>query len=359
MADHPHISDDDILTGISDAEREQRKENVTRRLLSNARAEIEKLEKRIDLLTAVDSIKVSPAEWAQPRHGAQKDHRAVANLLLSDLHLDEVVDPEQMRGMNAYNREIAAIRLKLLGERTIKMARDHLSGVKYDGIYVWANGDLISGMIHEELERTNAGRGVVDTIDYWVDPLAGLLDQLADFFSKVHVVSTVGNHGRSYKKPPAKDAVRSSFDWLTMRCIWRELRGDARFTWNIPQSKDIFETVYATRFLVQHGDDFKGGDQVAGAIRPILFADMKSMAREVAAPGGEPYDCLVVSHFHQYNPLRRAIMNGSVVGYNEYVKDKLRARYEPPIQAFWLTTPENGNTVHLPILCGDRKKEGW
>lgn len=83
------------------------------------------------------------------------------------------------------------------------------------------------------------------------------------------------------------------------------------------------------------------------------------MLREVRVPGGEPYDTLIVSHFHQYNPLRRAIMNGSVVGYNEYVKDKLKARWEPPIQAFWLCTPENGNTVQLPVFCGDRKKEGW
>lgn len=352
------LTDDALNAKVGDQERQRREESYTRTLLRRAHADIAKLEAKVDLLTSIDAIQVTPAEWAQPRKRI-RDGRAIANLLLSDLHLDEVVDPGAMRGMNAYNREIAAVRLKLLGDRTIKMARDYLAGVTYDGLYVWANGDMISGNIHDELERTNDGRGVAESIDYWCDPIAGLLDQLADHFGKVHVVSTVGNHGRSYKKPPMKDSVKSSFDWLLMRNIWRELRSDKRFTWNIPESKDVLETVYTTRYLVQHGDDFKGGDQIAGAIRPVLMGDFRSMSREVAAPLGQPYDRLLVSHFHQYNPLPRALINGSVVGYDEYAKDKLRARYEDPIQAFWLTTPERGSTINLPVFCGDRKREGW
>ena len=82
------------------------------------------------------------------------------------------------------------------------------------------------------------------------------------------------------------------------------------------------------------------------------------MLREVRAPGGEPYDSMIVSHFHQYNPLRRAIMNGSVVGYNEYAK-QIKAGWEPPTQAFWLVTPEHGTTIHAPIFCSDRAAEGW
>lgn len=354
----PKVTKEGLDAAISAEERERREESANRRLLKAAQKQIAQLEAKVDLLTAIDGIEVAPAEWAQPKP-SRDGYRAIANLLLSDLHLDEIVDPAQMRGMNAYNREIADMRLKRLGARTIKIARDFISGVTYDGLFLWVNGDVVSGNIHEELERTNAGRGITDTIDYWVDPLAGLLDQLADFFGKVHVVSTVGNHGRSYKKPPAKDAVRSSFDWLTMRCIYRELRNDDRFTWNIPESKDVFETVYSTKFLAQHGDDFKGGDQIAGAIRPVLFGDFRSLRLEIGAPTGQPYDKLIVSHFHQYNALSRAIINGSIVGYNEYAKDKLRAPWEPAQQAFWLVTPENGPMHNTPIIVQDRKREGW
>lgn len=344
---------------ISEAERERREESSTRRLLKNAQKTIGHLEAQVDLLTTLDGIEVTPAEWAQPK-SEHKEHHAIANLLVSDLHLDEVVDPAAMRYANAYNRDIALRRLQKLAEKTIIMARDYISGVKYDGIFVYMNGDLISGNIHEELQRTNDGYGIADSMDYWVDPIAGFLDHLASYFGNVHVVSTVGNHGREFKKPPSKGAVKSSFDWLMMRGIWRQHRTDDRFTWNIPESKNVLVDCYSSKFLVQHGDDFKGGDQIAGALRPILMGDFRSMAQEVSSPTGEPYDKLIVSHFHQYHDIPRVVLNGSVVGWNEYAKDKLKARWEPAQQAFWIVTPELGPTMHFPVIVQESaEKEGW
>lgn len=326
------------------------------KMLKEANAEIAALVRQVDVLTALDGIEVSPPEWAQPSK-SKRGHRATANLILSDLHLDEVVDPAQMRGVNAYNRDIALMRLKRLGENTVKMARDYISGVSYDGLFLWANGDFVSGNIHDELRRTNAA-DVIDTIDYWVDPVAALFDQLADFFGKVHVISTVGNHGRSTQKPQAKGSVRSSFDWLFMRSVWREFRSDKRFTWNIAESKDARETCYRVRYRCEHGDDLKGGDQIAGPLRPVAMADFRGTVLEASMPGGEPFDCQVISHFHRYTPLPRAKMNGSLVGYTEYGKGR-KYPWEPPQQAFWLTTPEHGASLDMPIRCSDPVREGW
>lgn len=324
--------------------------------LKAAKADIADLERQVDVLTALDGIEVSPPEWAQPAK-PKRGHRATANLVLSDLHLDEVVDPAQMRGANAYNREIALMRLERLGQNTIKMARDYIAGVTYDGLFLWANGDFVSGNIHQELRETNAA-DVIDTVDFYVDPVAALFDQLADFFGKVHVISTVGNHGRSTQKPQAKGSVRSSFDWLFMRGIWRHFRSDKRFTWNITESKDARETCYSTRYLVEHGDDMKGGDQIAGPLRPVSMAGFRSTVLEASLPDGELFDCQVVSHFHRYTPLPRAKMNGSLVGWNEYAKGR-KYPWEPPQQAFWLTTPEHGTSLDMPIRCSDPRAEGW
>lgn len=350
--------DTDALNSVIDAgERDRREESATRRLLKRVQAENEGLEKLVDLLTAIDAIQVTPAEWAQPRKTvSDRGNRAVANLMLSDLHLDEVVDKGEMRGKNAYNRKIALQRLQRLSSGTIKMARDYISGVNFDGLYLWCNGDMISGNIHDELERTNDGVHPLESVDYWVDHLASFVDHLADHFGKVHLVWSYGNHGRSYKKPPAKGAVKSSFDWFLARALWREMKGDERLSWNIPQSRDVRENVYSTRYLMTHGDDFKGGDQIAGAVRPVMMGDYRTLVVEVA--DGEPYDMLLVGHFHQYHGLPRAVINGSLVGYNEYAKNR-KFRPEPPKQAFWLTTPEHGPSMHLPILPGNRKSEKW
>lgn len=353
----PRLDPNALDNALSDQERERREESATRRLLKKIQSENARLEALVDLLTTIDAVQCSPAEWAQPRKtSSARGNRAVANLMLSDLHLDEVVDLGEMRGKNAYNREIALQRLKRLSNGTIKMARDYISGVNFDGLYLWINGDIVSGNIHEEFERTNDGVHPIDSVDFWVDPLAAFIDQLADHFGRVHLVFSYGNHGRNYKKPPHKGAVRSSYDWLIARILWRQLRNDDRLTWNIPESRDVRESVYNTRYLMTHGDDFKGGDQIAGAVRPVMMGDYRTLVVEVA--DGDPYDMLLVGHFHQYHGLPRAVINGSLCGYNEYAKDK-KFRPEPPKQAFWLTTPEHGPSMHLPILPGSRKSEKW
>lgn len=341
---------DAIKAAIDGEERERREESATRRLLTQERRARQELEAKIDLLTAIDGVTVQPSRWAQPsRSGGQAT--GVANLLLSDLHLDEVVSPEQVNGRNAYNREIAALRLKATVERTIRLTRDYVTGVKCDGIQVWWGGDTVSGNIHDELRKTNAGQDVIDTIDYWSDPIASALSTLADHFGHVHVVAIVGNHGRSTKKPEAKNAVRSSFDWLFARSVYRSLKADERITWNIPESVNVREKVLGTTYLFEHGDNFQGGDQIAGAIRPAMMGYYRRQAE------GDPFDLLVLGHFHTYAAIPQAIINGSLIGYNEYALRK-GLRFAPPQQAFWIET-SNGPAFHMPILPADRSVEGW
>jgi len=352
----PRLTSVNLGESMEEAERERRQDNVARRQAKRQLDHMAELEAKVDLLTALDAINVSPAPWAEvPAPG--KEHHGIANLLFSDLHLDEVVNAAEMRDKNCYNREIALRRMKETSANTVKMARDYITGIKFDGLTIWVNGDLVSGNIHEELQRTNDSMDVIDTVDYWVDPICALLEQQADHFERVHVVvSGGGNHGRSQRKPPAKGAVRSNFDWLTMRIVHRQMKNDSRFTWNMSESLDVRETQYTHRYFMVHGDDFKGGDQIAGAVRPVMMGDYRTLTMEIM--DGEPYDTMLVGHFHQYSTLPRAIINGSLKGYDEYAK-RAKFRPEEPKQAFWVTTPENGPSFHLPILSRDRDKEGW
>src|SRR5579884_2254447 len=100
----PRLSKDSVDAAIDEQERAQREENSLRRRIRALEKENALLEAKVDLLTELDGIKVTPAEWAQPGK-PRSGHRAIANLMLSDLHLDEIVDPHEMRGMNAYDRD--------------------------------------------------------------------------------------------------------------------------------------------------------------------------------------------------------------------------------------------------------------
>lgn len=323
--------------------------------LKESLAEQERLSIALDMITTIEDGHKKPPAWAQPPKSG-RDHRAIPTLMLSDLHLDEVVDPAEVEGLNAYNREIAELRLERTFKKAIETSRDYLSGVKYDGFNLLLGGDLISGWIHEELSETNADT-VPGTVAYWLDPLASGIGMLADHFGKVHVSGVVGNHGRVTKKPRAKKRVRDNIDWLIYMLLMRDFRSDSRVTWQVPESADSLVRIYDTNFLLTHGDQFRGGSGIAGALSPLMIGHARKVRRNMATDS--PFDHLVMGHWHTYWSGKGIMVNGSSKGIDEYAYIG-NFDYEPPQQAMWLTTPEHGVTFSWPLMVAEsRKKEGW
>jgi hypothetical protein len=285
-------------------------------------------------------------------------HVGIATLQFSDAHFDEVVDPFQMDGYNAYNREIAGQRLRLLAEKTITVARTYMGGVKYDGLVVLSTGDTFSGDIHEELRRTNEADLYASAV-YWVGHVARFLEVLADDFGRVHVGCVVGNHGRNEKKPVFKNRVTNNIEWLFWHYVADLLaaKGDERITFDISDGIRQQVSVYDTTYSIEHGDTFKGGSGIAGARSPLLLGQHRAAVQAIAM--GQPMDWMVVGHFHQYQPPSQGlIMGGSLKGYDEYAAG-LHLRPEQPQQGLWITTPERGPTVFAPIQPMNREAEGW
>ena len=122
--------------------------------VARLRAALETSERALSLVSAAEGAELQPPEWMTP--AKPKISAATLVVMLSDTHFDEVVKPEEMEGLNAYNREIAVIRLERWAQNVVKLARHYLAGVKYDGIVLLLGGDIFSGDIHEELKETNA-----------------------------------------------------------------------------------------------------------------------------------------------------------------------------------------------------------
>ena len=220
------------------------------------------------LATALEEYTARPPTWLTPKRPS-RGHRATATLLLTDCHFDEVVSPEEIDGINAYNREIAEARLKRTFERTIRMSREYLAGVSYDGIVVMLGGDLVSGIIHEELRETNFDM-LYGTVTHFLDPLLAGIDMLATEFGKVHLVGVPGNHSRSKPgKPRFKGRARDTADWLIYTLLARDLRSDSRITFEIPEAMDARVTIYdcvapETRILTEDLRWVPAGDICAG-----------------------------------------------------------------------------------------------
>ena len=309
------------------------------------------------LATSLTEHQAHPPTWLTPKR-PDKGHRATATLLLTDCHFDEVVNPDEIDGINAYDRKIAEARLKRLFERTIRMSREYLTGVRYDGAVVMLGGDLVSGIIHEELRETNFDM-LYGTVTHFLDPLLAGIDMLATEFGKVHLVGVPGNHSRSKPgKPRFKGRARDTADWLIYTLLARDLRSDSRITFEIPEAMDARVTIYDTRYLLTHGNQFKGGSGIAGALSPLMLGVARKGQRERAA--GRPYDYLAMGHWHQrmWIPGKGLIVGGSMIGFSEFDYGS-NFTPEPPTQEFWLTTPEHGPTISAPIFVADRAREGW
>jgi hypothetical protein len=343
------------------AERDERAERST---LAAVTAELKRAQKELDradnvqsLLARFDPVNLVVPDWTRTATRAKTGkHRGTLTLQVSDTHFDEDVRPDQVYDFNAYNRAIAIKRFHGLAEKTVLIGRDYFAGVDYDGVAILATGDIFSGDIHEELARTNQA-SLYQSCVFWVGHAVAFLVTLADEFGKVHLAAAVGNHGRNSHKPIYKNRAFNNIEWLFWHWVADSLKGDSRFTFDIADSLQTLVKVYDTRYSIEHGDEFKGGDGQVGALGPLKRGQLRGAQQRIAM--GQPTDWMVVGHFHQYMPPSQGlIMGGSLKGYDEYAAGK-HLRPEVPQQGLWVTTPERGPTVFAPVQPMDRKAEGW
>jgi hypothetical protein len=183
--------------------------------------------------------------------------------------------------------------------------------------------------------------------------LIGVVKTLADTFGRVLLPCVTGNHGRDTQKIWSKDRHHTSFDWLLCRFLAKHFENDKRVTFFIPDGPDAYYRIYGHRYLLTHGDAFRGGDGLIGCLGPIVRGDHKKRSRN--AQIDLDYDTLLLGHFHQYIHLTRMIVNGSLKGMDEYAYSN-NFPFEAPQQALWLTHPKYGITFRMPVYV-DRFRE--
>lgn len=341
-------SDTERIARLDRLAYEHRNEKARMRREAGAlQGEIERLTKLLDRYAVVSPKDLKVPTWlaAKPKKGGKK--RATAVLMLSDLHLDEVVNLAETQGLNEYGREIAERRLREVINSTVKLCKDYVAGVEFDGIMVAIIGDIITGVIHEELARTNEAP-VPASIAYWVPILCSALRYLADEFGQVFVPCVDGNHDRTYGKIPSKQRAESSFAWIIYNWMADNLRDDPRIQFRITPAADQIVKLYDTTFLLSHGDQFRSQGGVGGIYPSLLKWLLR--AHELYSQAGTPFDYALLGHWHQLKWLDDCIINGSLKGYDEYAITN-KFKFEKPQQALFIVTPERGVVQRLPVFA--------
>jgi predicted phosphodiesterase len=308
------------------------------------------LEKQVNILSNLAGRKANPPHWlTKPR---KKIDTGTVCTILSDTHFDEVVNPSEIGGRNAYNRKIAVARLERYFQKVILLTKEYITGLNYNGVVLFLGGDIFSGDIHEELTESNEDT-MLGSVLFWTEQLCAGITLLADEFGSVHVPCVVGNHGRRTRKPRAKMRARDNFDWFLAKNLETQLASDKRITFEIPDATDVLVTVNTTRYLLTHGDQTSGGGGISG-IWPSL---VRFVARKQV---NTDFDCMVLGHFHQLvmAPTSKFMLNGSLKGWDEYSAVQ-NYPHEIAQQALWIDVPDKGILWQTAIHVADPKAEGW
>jgi hypothetical protein len=271
-------------------------------------------------------------------------HAAVPFLLASDWHADEVVDKAAMNALNEFGLAIARERVKTLFEATADILQIYAGNSEITTMVIAALGDFLSSWIHDELVETNSltpPEALLAVLDMWTGGIDYLL--ASNTIQNILIVGAVGNHGRITRKPQAKNRAAKNYEWILYSLLARHYaaKGDARVKVQMPQGYFNYIEVLGRTIRCHHGDAIRYQGGVGGIYIPLKKAISQWNKAKHA-------DLDLMGHWHQAEFSRDVVINGSLIGYNEY-SEIIKAEPEPPQQCMFLLHNRYGHTGFYPL----------
>ena len=264
---------------------------------------------------------------------------------LSDWHIDEVVKPEAVLGMNEFNPQIAQERADMLFYKMCKLIRHHQSNYIIKDVVIALQGDFIGGWIHDELMQTNSDSplNAIRTVRNML--LSGLkyIHENLDV-SRIHVVCISGNHSRNTKKIQFSNFNDVSLEYgmyKDLEGICKQI-GLSKFEFIIPAAEMAVIEMMGKRMLFAHGHQFKTAGGVGG-IYPAMLRWFNKIANVLKL------DIAFIGHWHQSISTKQCVVNGSLKGYDAYAIGKGLA-YQDPSQNLTLLDSRYGFCLYQEIF---------
>lgn len=269
--------------------------------------------------------------------------------LLSDGHVDEVVVKETVNGLNEYNPDIAKQRIEFYFSRILYMVRMlRRGGMIINNLVLGILGDMISGYIHEALMESNSMSPIEGTEFVQELLIRGIKMLYEDGeFDKITIIGARGNHSRTSKKKKFKTGWKNSYEYLmhkNIKKVFEEyLKYDIEYV--ISKSEFSYVDIYNKKIRFSHLDHFKYAGGIGGVMVPMnrwLYKINEVIKADLSCGG----------HWHTRMNIPGLLVNGSVIGYNEYAMG-YGFKPENPQMQFQLLDKKRGLTMNIPIYLND------
>lgn len=295
------------------------------------------LQDQLEVALAISKAAPEYQKIKVPTKGKQDECTLVA--VASDWHVEEVVDPRTVNGLNQFNLDIAEQRIEAFWKNVVRLAEIQRGGAEIDRLVLVLGGDLMSGYIHEELQESNE-LSPTETVLWLLDRISAGVDFLSDHFGEIVIPCVKGNHGRTTRKPRHSTGAANSYEWMLYHILAKHLSSKATF--HIADGYHLLLDLYGNTLRIHHGDGLKYQGGVGGLTIPVEKA-IASWNK------GVPADLDIFGHWHQSQQNPKWVCNGSLIGYNAY-SIAIKAPYEKPTQTAFLFDSRHGRTGTFPVF---------
>lgn len=283
------------------------------------------------------------------RDATSTKSETVSISLLSDIHIEEMVDSNNVLGLNEYNPAIAQKRLDNYFVNLVRLVSHHQMHYNIKKHIIGLLGDVIGGYIHEELRQTNAMPPLA-AISFAKSCLMSGFKYLQENLNvdSIDIICVVGNHGRNTDKTQFANLTDTSYEYFLYQDIAELCRLNEydKINFIIPQSGFAIINIFGKGYMFTHGNlgfSYKGG--VGGLIVPFLryFGKIAPVLK---------IERIFFGHYHTTIDIAEGVGNGSVKGYDAYAMSK-GLSFEKPKQSLVLLNSKRGFTNFQSIYLDD------
>lgn len=292
-----------------------------------------------DILTPIDG----KSKIRNYRPAKKNDIQESAILLLSDLHADEVVEPQEVDFLEDYNFPIAVKRGCHLVQEVAKWCNRSLSNFHFDELVIFGLGDYTNGEIH----RAENYFGDQMTADLAIGEFIGhMVADLSTHFPHVRFCNVTGNHGRrSQNIEFDKKADNNNHDTLIARIAELYCRQLPNVTFQFPDSLSQIVSVKGHNFHLSHGH----GKRSAAAV----WSRAQTFSQKTNSLQKGRIDYFAQGHYHTTGDVRISggaslLANGAFLATDQFSYQSLQ-ECGVPSQTLLGCHHNNGVTWRLPI----------
>lgn len=313
---------------------------------AQAESELVRVQERLDaLIESRDGLEANKlARIAKRRKG-----KAAAILCLCDWHAEGRVDSRMVDDANRFDLAVAKKRIKRVWHKTLYLLDfvRHISQI--DELIVWLGGDLINGIIHQELRETNF-LGQAEAVMFVQNEIATGIEFLKKEapIDHITVVTNYGNHGRDGREKFINNAHNHSWEWVAYQNLAWYYKKDPKVAFKVEIGYHNWYETHGHTIRFHHGDAIRYRGGVGGVTIPLH--------KKIAAWNQRRKPHLdVLGHFHQFLDHWRYVVCGSLIGYDAYA-NYIAAEFQEPTQTFIVIDQQYGKVLAMPVFCKDAKE---